>query len=986
MPRLPAWLVILSAVVAVAAGAVIIVSLLRRPLVETAAGPAEGQVAAPAAPSLEPLPAAPTPAPAPAIPVVAPAAPDPVPAPPPDPPDDLPGWEAALAEAQANADEAALGQLIAGAPAAIPADRVAALELGHIATLLAPLPSDAADAALVSERLRTWPVPEVPGQQRPDLRALPGVPETVLFLDPREGLRCSLAGAPWRSLPALPERAPGMSLVLSPAQPGWILIAMPAESAHAGLRSEDEGASWRRLPWPAGLSAAQRAAHRLHLLGGGLILLDCPDGQGGREAWRWAGDAWSRLGAAVAIEPLAMRGGGAVLALGRSARGRDPLVGIAAADDAELRALGWDESLVRWPSADEADLVLGDDALLRTYRGRLFRIDRRLQRVGEMEVRALTRTGEILSLAADPARPERLWAVTMQGGLWRSDDGGANWRRGRGALASLAGVQVLVVPGRDLLLAGATWRFQDDEAGTCFGAARAQPVRSPALLTALAAAQRRAQRGAWPAEPATGPALRLLFDEFAQLEPLALPRGDFATRLVAAVREPAAPSLGDRLGQARLLRRMAGDGLEYEGGSDPDEPFRAAGIDRAWFSSRLAELPAVADAQAHPEFLVAYLDACAWIARVQGEPSLPRAVAALQQAHRIAAWLQARWGGERRVRLALAALETATAVAVASGSVPRREAYAVAFGERREAPRHLDAITELVAAQPGDASARRRLAEAIGDLDGWQRGVGARIPPGFAASYRRAAEALAAGSPRPAERVSIAIAAWHAQRHAPAAWDDATTVAVASLVKEPDPAVRYSRRGYLQGLAAKQAYDDIAKRWRAARPVDQAGWQARIAAARAVLAALEAGCDGVHFPDDIDARAACANHLAWDLLTADVRAVQDPAAALVLAHQAVQRMRLAGFLDTLALAQARSGDRSGAVATQQEAIAALSPRASSAFRAGFAERLEIYRGLAAAPDQPLPPELFTDPHPPAPARPRPAAPAAAPQPGSGGAF
>ncbi|MFM2055540.1 MAG: Sortilin, neurotensin receptor 3, partial [Pseudomonadota bacterium] len=598
----------------------------------------------------------------------------------------------------------------------------------------------------------------------------------------------------------------------------------------------------------------------------------------------------------------------------------------------------------------------------------------RLQQVGDLGRPETRDGGQIMAMAQDPAKPERFWALLWHGGLWRSDDGGASWRRGRGALADLPSTTCAIVPGQDLRIAGAEWSLQDDESGTCFGGERIAPVRSPALLTALAAADRRPRRGGWPAEPAPGRELQLLLAEFAQLEPLALPGGEFATRLVTAVRAEPPATIGDRLARARLLRRMAGDGLEYEGGRGPDEPFRASRVDAAWLAARLSEPALAADAQEHPEFLVAQLDACAWVARCGPVLRPSQVVVVMRRGQRLAAWLQARWGGERRARQAVAGFETALASGIGHGGVLLREAFTTAFGLRRdEAPRHLLILADLVAAQPSDTSARRRLAEAIGDLDGWQDALRGQLPPGVGEAWLAAARALASGPVHPAEQPCIAIAAWRALRHAPAAADDRVVPDIAALVKPADPTVRYSRRGYLHGRAASQAYDAIAKRWRAAAPTDRAAWLARFAAGRAVMTALDAGYDGMESRNPDDAKAACANHLAWALLTASDRAVHDPAAALALARQAVQTVSLAGYLDTLALAQARTGDRAGAVASQEAAIAAIAPRASAAWRRAFAQRLELYRELQADPARPLPEELFIDAAPPA--KPAPAAPA-----------
>jgi photosystem II stability/assembly factor-like uncharacterized protein len=68
-------------------------------------------------------------------------------------------------------------------------------------------------------------------------------------------------------------------------------------------------------------------------------------------------------------------------------------------------------------------------------------------------------------LAADPARPERLWCGATGRGAWRSDDAGATWRPAGDDLAGLDVSALAVGPGEEVVYAGidpsALWRSED---------------------------------------------------------------------------------------------------------------------------------------------------------------------------------------------------------------------------------------------------------------------------------------------------------------------------------------------------------------------------------------------------------------------------------------------------------------------------------------------------------------------------------------------
>jgi tetratricopeptide (TPR) repeat protein len=72
------------------------------------------------------------------------------------------------------------------------------------------------------------------------------------------------------------------------------------------------------------------------------------------------------------------------------------------------------------------------------------------------------------------------------------------------------------------------------------------------------------------------------------------------------------------------------------------------------------------------------------------------------------------------------------------------------------------------------------------------------------------------------------------------------------------------------------------------------------------------------------------NELAWDLLTCEPADLRDPETALRLAGDACAMTDNAnpGYLDTLALAQHRTGDTPAAIETEKKALSLLPPDAS----------------------------------------------------------
>src|SRR5439155_987922 len=70
-----------------------------------------------------------------------------------------------------------------------------------------------------------------------------------------------------------------------------------------------------------------------------------------------------------------------------------------------------------------------------------------------------------LCLAADPARPERVWCGIIGAGAWRSDDAGASWGRTGEDMATLDVSAVAVGPDEAVVYAGidpsAIWRSED---------------------------------------------------------------------------------------------------------------------------------------------------------------------------------------------------------------------------------------------------------------------------------------------------------------------------------------------------------------------------------------------------------------------------------------------------------------------------------------------------------------------------------------------
>jgi tetratricopeptide (TPR) repeat protein len=94
------------------------------------------------------------------------------------------------------------------------------------------------------------------------------------------------------------------------------------------------------------------------------------------------------------------------------------------------------------------------------------------------------------------------------------------------------------------------------------------------------------------------------------------------------------------------------------------------------------------------------------------------------------------------------------------------------------------------------------------------------------------------------------------------------------------------------------------------------------------------------------------NACAWLLLTVEPASLQDPAAALPFAERACSTERAAGgaelwqYLDTLALAQHRTGAPTAAARSQREAIS-LVPAAGEGYRAEMQERLAQYEAASA---------------------------------------
>jgi eukaryotic-like serine/threonine-protein kinase len=93
-----------------------------------------------------------------------------------------------------------------------------------------------------------------------------------------------------------------------------------------------------------------------------------------------------------------------------------------------------------------------------------------------------------------------------------------------------------------------------------------------------------------------------------------------------------------------------------------------------------------------------------------------------------------------------------------------------------------------------------------------------------------------------------------------------------------------------------------------------------------------------------DATAGDLNDLAWALLTSPVRSLRDPPRARAIAERAVQLSggREPGFLDTLAHAYHRSGDRDRAVEAAERALALVPPGGRG--RAGLEATLAAVRG------------------------------------------
>jgi len=117
--------------------------------------------------------------------------------------------------------------------------------------------------------------------------------------------------------------------------------------------------------------------------------------------------------------------------------------------------------------------------------------------------------------------------------------------------------------------------------------------------------------------------------------------------------------------------------------------------------------------------------------------------------------------------------------------------------------------------------------------------------------------------------------------------------------------------------------------------------------ARTMLPRLIAGIKVVaHQPR---ACAGTLNTCAWFLLTAEPESLRDPQTALVAIERGVAQARAAGngslwsYLDTLALAYARTGSFAPAIAAQREALSLL-PKSDEAFRGEMEGRLREYGG------------------------------------------
>lgn len=108
--------------------------------------------------------------------------------------------------------------------------------------------------------------------------------------------------------------------------------------------------------------------------------------------------------------------------------------------------------------------------------------------------------------------------------------------------------------------------------------------------------------------------------------------------------------------------------------------------------------------------------------------------------------------------------------------------------------------------------------------------------------------------------------------------------------------------------------------------------------------------------DKPDANAWTLNDAAWKLLTYDIEELRDPARALAYARracaaeEAVGGGRLRAYLDTLALAQHRTGDTAAAVETQRRAMGLTPP--GQAERGEMASRLAEYEAAPAQATQP----------------------------------
>jgi hypothetical protein len=261
------------------------------------------------------------------------------------------------------------------------------------------------------------------------------------------------------------------------------------------FRSPDGGRSWRALN--AGLAIAEvghLAGHPEHdawlLAGagglgtlrheGGEVWFHVDDGDGGAGAVDQTrpGTCWHGFsGPGLARSE---RGGGwgtwQAVEPGSPGGGLDPPLaagdGLVVHGDGPLAVsadggASWTEVPLPSAAGRASALAVGgpDRIWVGTEAGEVLRLEGAGWRVA---ARARPRPGYLSGLAADPARPEVLWATwsDRRGGVWRSDDAGASWTgRGGGGLPAVPLNAVAVDPDRpDTVLVAAdlgVWRSDD---------------------------------------------------------------------------------------------------------------------------------------------------------------------------------------------------------------------------------------------------------------------------------------------------------------------------------------------------------------------------------------------------------------------------------------------------------------------------------------------------------------------------------------------